>query len=121
MSSKEIDEYLAKLPEPARSTLVTLRQMILSFVPEAEQGLAYRMPAFRVNGKNIAGFAAFKEHLSYVPYSGSVFAELPNDTAGYEISDGGGMLRFPPGTPLPAMLVKKLVAVRMRQAFPSKP
>jgi len=121
MSSEEIDEYLADLDEHARSTLESLRRTILSIIPEAEQGIAYRMPAFKVRGKNVAGFAAFKDHLSYVPYSGSVFAELKKETAAYEVSEGGGMLRFSIDKPPPKTLVKKLLAVRMRQAFAPEP
>jgi uncharacterized protein YdhG (YjbR/CyaY superfamily) len=64
MSSAEIDEYLAGLEEPKRSTLQRLRQTILELLPEAEEGISYRLPAFRLEGKVIAGFAAFKNHLS---------------------------------------------------------
>ncbi|MDQ6948355.1 MAG: DUF1801 domain-containing protein [Actinomycetota bacterium] len=76
LSQQEIDDYLASLEEPKRTTLQELRQTIHSIVPEAEQGISYGMPAFRVHGRVIAGFAAFKNHLSYLPHSGSVFAEL---------------------------------------------
>jgi uncharacterized protein YdhG (YjbR/CyaY superfamily) len=73
------------------------------------------MPAFRVKGRVVAGFAAFKNHLSYLPHSGSVFDELADDLAGYSMSKGA--LRFPVDQPLPDELVAKLVAVRLRQAF----
>jgi uncharacterized protein YdhG (YjbR/CyaY superfamily) len=86
--------------------------------PEAEQGFSYGLPAFRVDNKVIAGFAAFKHHLSYLPHSGSVFPELAEDLAGYEKS--AGALRFPVDRPLPAGLVENLIAVRIRQAFPTE-
>ncbi len=63
----------------------------------------------------IAGFAAFKSHLSYLPHSGSVFPELADELATYRKSTGA--LRFPIDRPLPASVVAKLVAVRLRQAF----
>lgn len=113
MSKKEIDDYLAQLDETKRTTLQALRQTIQSIVPDAEQGISYGMPAFRLHGKVIAGFAAFKNHLSYLPHSGSVFAELPDDVAGYVISKGS--LQFPIDKPLPKALVKKLIAVRLRE------
>ncbi|MGH3206504.1 MAG: iron chaperone [Trebonia sp.] len=116
MSAQEIDQYLAALDEPKRATLAVLRQRILDVVPEAEQGIAYGVPAFKVRGKTIAGFAAFKNHLSYLPHSGSVFAQLKNELEGYSASTGA--LRFDIGHPLPASLVEKLIAVRLRQAFP---
>jgi uncharacterized protein YdhG (YjbR/CyaY superfamily) len=64
------------LDEPKRSTLSRLRQTILDVAPDAEQCTSYGVPAFKVHGKAIAGFAAFKNHLSYLPHSGSVFPEL---------------------------------------------
>lgn len=116
VSAQEIDQYLDALEEPKRTTLSRLRQTILDVVPEAEQGISYGLPAFKVRGKTIAGFAAFKNHLSYLPHSGSVFPELKDELEGYSISSGA--LRFSTGEPLPAPLVGKLIAVRLRQAFP---
>ena len=113
MSQQEVDEYLANLDERKRTTLQQLRRTIRSIVPEAEEGIAYGMPAYRLQGKVIAGFAAFKNHLSYLPHSGSVFAEIPDDVAGYVTSKGA--LRFPIERPLPKALVKKLIAIRLRQ------
>ena len=60
MPADEVDEYLAGLDEPKRSTLTELRRSILAVVPEAEQGLSYGVPVFRVGGKNVAGFSAAK-------------------------------------------------------------
>lgn len=113
MSQQEVDEYLANLDNPKRTTLQQLRHTIRSIVPEAEEGIAYGMPAYRLRGKVIAGFAAFKNHLSYLPHSGSVFAEMPDDVARYVTSKGA--LQFPIDRPLPKTLVKKLIAIRLRQ------
>ena len=113
MSQQEVDEYLANLDEPKRAALQQLRQTIHSIVPEAEEGISYGMPAYRLRGKVIAGFAAFKNHLSYLPHGGSVLAEIPDDVAGYVTSKGA--LQFPIERPLPKALVKKLIAIRLRQ------
>jgi uncharacterized protein YdhG (YjbR/CyaY superfamily) len=113
MSQQEVDEYLANLDEPKRTTLQQLRQTIHSIVPEADEGIAYGLPAYRLRGKVIAGFAAFTNHLSYLPHSGSVFAEIPDEVAGYVTSKGA--LQFPIERPLPTALVKKLIAIRLRQ------
>jgi len=72
------------------------------------------MPAFRLEGEVIAGFAAFKSHLSYLPHSGSVLSELRDDLAGYKSTPGS--LHFPVDRPLPEALVKKLIAVRLKEA-----
>ncbi len=116
MPAGDIDEYLRSVDEPKRSTLSRLRRDILTVVPDAEQCLSYGVPAFKVAGKTIAGFAAFKNHLSYLPHSGSVFPELTEELAGY--SKTTGALHFAVDAALPAALVEKLIAVRIRQAFP---
>jgi uncharacterized protein YdhG (YjbR/CyaY superfamily) len=117
MSAQEIDEYLDGLEEPKRTTLARLRQTILDILPEADQGISYGVPAFKVGGKTIAGFAAFKNHLSYLPHSGSVFPQLSDELQGYSASSGA--LRFGVDEPLPVPLVEKLIAVRLRQVFPA--
>jgi uncharacterized protein YdhG (YjbR/CyaY superfamily) len=116
VSAQEIDQYLDALEEPKRATLSLLRQTILDFLPGAEQAISYGAPAFKVRGKTIAGFAAFKNHLSYLPHSGSVFPQLTDELKGYSTSSGA--LRFDIGHPLPAPLVQKLIEVRLQQAFP---
>lgn len=116
MSVEEIDAYLAAQEEPKQSTLRAVRQSILEVVPEAEQCISYAMPAFRVRGKIVAGFAAFQNHLSYFPHSGSVIPELHAEVTAYATAKG--TLQFPVDVPLPRALVKKLVEVRLRQAFP---
>ncbi len=118
MSSDEIDQYLAGVEEPKRSTLQRLRQTILEVVPEAEEGISYQVPAFRVDGKVIAGFAAFKNHLSYLPHSGSVFPVLRDEVASYKTSTGA--LQFPIDSSLPKSLVEQLIRVRLAQAFPGE-
>jgi uncharacterized protein YdhG (YjbR/CyaY superfamily) len=116
VSAQEIDQYLDALEEPKRATLAQLRQTILDVLPDAEQGISYGLPAFKVRGKTIAGFAAFKNHLSYLPHSGSVFPQLKDELKGYSTTSGA--LHFDIGQLLPAPLVKRLIAVRLRQAFP---
>jgi len=110
---RSIDEYLAGLDEPKRKTLQALRQTIHAIIPRAEERISYGMPAFRLEGKVIAGFAAFKNHLAYLPHSGSVLRELSDDLAGYESTPGS--LHFPIDKPLPKSLVKKLIATRLEE------
>jgi uncharacterized protein YdhG (YjbR/CyaY superfamily) len=115
MSSEEITTYLDGLDEPKRATLETLRATILDLIPDAEQGLSYQVPAFRLRGKVVAGFAAFQHHLSYLPFSGSVFPELKEDLLTYSWSKGA--LRFAIDEPLARELVEKLINVRISQLF----
>ena len=109
----EVDEYLRGVEEPGRSTLQALRHTILEIVPEAEQVISYRVPAFRARGQTVAGFAAFKNHLSYLPFSGSVLSQLADELDGYAMTKSA--LHFPVDRPLPKTLVKKLIAVRLAQ------
>jgi uncharacterized protein YdhG (YjbR/CyaY superfamily) len=113
MSAQEIDAYLAGLDEQKRRTLQQLRETILEIVPDAEQGISYGLPAFRVHGKVVAGFAAFKNHLSYLPHSGSVLPALGDEVGGYESTKGS--LHFAIDEPLPRALVEKLIALRLSQ------
>ena len=114
MTQREIDEYLSGIDEPKRSTLQELRKTIRAILPDSEECISYGMPAFRLEGQVIAGFAAFKNHLSYLPHSGSTLGELRDDLAGYEGTPGS--LHFPIDKPLPKALVKKLIAVRLSEA-----
>lgn len=113
MSVEEIDTYLAGIDEPKRSTLQALRQTILEIVPNAEQVISYKVPAFRVEGRIVAGFAAFKDHLSYLPFSGSVLPGLADELQGYTMTKSA--LHFPIDSPLPKPLVKKLIAAQMAE------
>jgi uncharacterized protein YdhG (YjbR/CyaY superfamily) len=113
MAAADIDTYLAGLDEPQRATLQQLRRDITEIVPNAEECVSYGMPAFKVEGKVVAGFAAFKNHLSYLPHSGSVLPALAADTADYDGTKGS--LHFAVGQPLPKDLVTKLVTTRLHQ------
>ena len=113
MTALEIDGYLDAAPEPQRSTLRSLRATILEVIPDAEQCISYGMPAFRLQGKVVAGFAAFKRHVAYLPHSGSVLAELATELAGYEQTKGS--LHLPIDVAPSRELVEKLIEVRLRQ------
>ena len=114
MSAEDVDEYLRGIEEPKRSTLEALRRTILEIVPDAEQVISYKVPAFRVDGRIVAGFAAFKDHLSYLPFSGSVLPELAGELEGYTMTKSA--LHFPVDRPLPKTLVRKLIAARRSKA-----
>jgi len=113
VSAEDVDEYLRGVKEPKRATLEALRRTILEIVPDAEQLISYRVPAFRVGGATIAGFAAFRRHLSYLPFSGSVLSQLADELAGYTMTKSA--LHFSVDRPLPRTLVEKLIAVRLQE------
>ncbi len=111
MTSDEVDGYLAGLEEPKRATLEALRRSIRAALPDAEECISYGMPAFRVDGKVVAGFAAFKNHLAYLPHSGVVLESLGDRISGYERTKSS--LHFPVDVPLPDDLVRSLVEAKL--------
>lgn len=113
MSASDIDGYLAQLEQPKRRTLERLRASIRQVVPDAEECLSYGMPAYRLHGAVVAGFAAFTNHLSYLPHSGSVLPKLADDLGTYRQTKSA--LHFPVDEPLPASLVAKLLATRLAE------
>ena len=113
MSQQDVDDYLAGVPEPQRSTLEQVRATLSALLPDAEQGIAYGVPCFKVGGKGVAGFASYAGHCSYLPMSGSITAELAEQLTGYTTSKGS--IQFPTDTPLPHDLVGQLVEARRRE------
>ena len=114
---KTSDEYLARLPEPARGTLNKIRAGIRAAVPaEAEEILSYGIPAFR-HKKIIVWYAAFSKHCSLFP-TAAVIAKFKDELAGYTISKG--TIQFPIDKPLPAALLKKIVKTRLAAIEPKR-
>jgi len=112
VAPKSVDEYLAAVPEPARSTLNRIRAIIRSAVPpEATEAISYGIPTFKYEGAFL-WFAAFSNHCSLFPGS-SVIKALKNELKDFQISKG--TIRFPVDKPPPAALVKKLVKARMAE------
>ncbi len=107
-----MDEYVAGVPEPARSTLNKIRAAIRSAVPpEATETISYRIPAFKYKGV-LVWFAAFSNHCSLFP-TASVIAAFKKELRGFSTSKG--TIQFPTDKPLPSALVKKLVKARVAQ------
>ena len=109
---KTVDEYLAGVPEPARTTLNKIRAAIRSAAPvEATETISYRIPAFKYKGV-LVWFAAFSNHCSLFP-TASVVEAFKNELKGFSMSKG--TIHFPTDKPLPAAVVKKLVKARVAQ------
>jgi uncharacterized protein YdhG (YjbR/CyaY superfamily) len=114
---KNVDEYLAGVPEPARGTLNKMRAAIRSAVPpEATEVISYGMPAFKHKGV-LVWFAAFSNHCSLFP-TASVIDAFKNELKGFSTSKG--TIQFPTDKPLPTALVKKLVKARVAQTESKK-
>lgn len=109
--AKNVDEYLANIPEPARSTLGKIRAAILSALPPgAIETISFRIPAYKYKGL-LVGFAAFQTHCTFATMSRPLIQAFRDELAQYETADT--IVRFPHDKPLPAALVKKLVKARV--------
>jgi uncharacterized protein YdhG (YjbR/CyaY superfamily) len=110
---RDVEQYLAGVPEPARSTLGKVRAAIRAAAPaEATECISYGMPAFQYKGGLVA-YAAFKNHCSFFPMCASLIDTLQEELKGYRTSKG--TLQFPSDKPLPAALVKKMVKARVAE------
>jgi uncharacterized protein YdhG (YjbR/CyaY superfamily) len=110
---KDVDEYLAAVPEPARSTLKRVRAVIRSVVPaETTEVISYGIPTFRYK-RGLVAFAAFANHCSFFPLGASVLDSFKEELTEFRVSKG--TLHFPLDKPLPAALVKKIVKARIAQ------
>jgi uncharacterized protein YdhG (YjbR/CyaY superfamily) len=108
-----VAKYFDRLPEPAKSTLQTVRAAILSACPRGTiETLSYGIPTFKHNGA-ICAIAAFKDHCSLFPMSYFVIDKFRAQLARFEVSKG--TVRFPIDKPLPAPLLKKIVKARLTQ------
>ncbi len=114
VSTAEVDDYLANVPADHRRVLSELRRKILNVLPEAEEVISYRIPAFRVGGDVVAGFASFTKHMSYFPFSGSVLAQLSAEISAFTHTKSA--LHFTVDHPLPDTLIERLLAVRRAEA-----
>lgn len=112
VAPKTVDEYLAGIPEPARSTLSRMRAVIRSAVPpDATEAISYGIPAIKYKGV-LLWFAAFSDHCSLFP-TASVIKTFKNELKDFHTSKG--TIHFPVDKPLPAALVRKLVKARLAE------
>jgi uncharacterized protein YdhG (YjbR/CyaY superfamily) len=108
-----VDEYLRAARPKQRALLRALRKTIHAVLPDVEECISYRMPAFRFEGRIIAGFTATVDGASYYPFSGRTLKTLATDVAKYEQTTGA--LHFSVEKPLSASLVRKLLKTRIAE------
>jgi uncharacterized protein YdhG (YjbR/CyaY superfamily) len=111
--SKTVEEYLARVPEPARSTLQKMRAVIRAIVPpETTEVLSYGIPTFCYK-RMLVSLAAFKDHCSFFPLGSSVLDSFADELGAFRAAKG--TLHFPVDKPMPAALVRKIVKARLAQ------
>ena len=107
---KSVDEYIAAQPEAVQSKLEQVRAAIRRAVPEAVEGIGYRMPGYKLHGKPMLYFAAFKSHYSLFAASGTFFAALEDDLKSYDLRKG--TIHFPLTKPVPMKLINRIAKLR---------
>lgn len=106
-----IDSCLSELSPENQVALSELRAVILGVIPDAVECISYGMPAFKVRGEAVAGFAVFKKHLSFFPFSGYIVGEFAQELEGYVYTKSG--VHFTPEKPLPKDLVERMIRRRL--------
>jgi uncharacterized protein YdhG (YjbR/CyaY superfamily) len=112
-AARDIDAYLADVPEAHREVLQRLRAQIREAVPEAVETISYKIPTFKYRGRALLYFASHKDHCSLYPVTDAML-----EAGGDEIASrttGKGTVRFEPGEPLPARIVSKIAKARMQE------
>ncbi len=110
---KTVPEYLARVPEPARTTLKKVRAVVRSVVPKgATEVISYGIPTFKYKGGLVA-YAAFKDHCSFFPLGSQVLDQFKDELGEFRVSKG--TLHFPLHEPLASALLRKIVRTRVRQ------
>jgi uncharacterized protein YdhG (YjbR/CyaY superfamily) len=113
MKFASVDEYLADQPEPKRSTLQAVRKTLLGIEPALEEAIAWNAPMFKLNGKNVIGLCAFKNHLTLSPQSEAVMSEHTGLLAGYVCSKNS--FQFPVDQPVSKEILETLVRSRISE------
>src|SRR5262245_35319010 len=108
-----VREYIASKPKESRASLEAVRRAILRAIPTADEGLAYQMPAYTLNGVGVLYFAGWKAHYSLYPASDVLAAEFAKELAPYERRKG--TIKFPLSAPVPVHLIERIAKFRARQ------
>lgn len=112
ITPKTIDEYIAGFPKDIQSKLQALRATIRQAAPEAEEAISYQIPTFKLAGKNLVHFAAFKNHIGFYPVPSGIEA-FKKELSVYKTSKGA--VQFPLDQPLPLKLIARMVKFRVKE------
>ncbi len=113
-----VDEYIASQPEAVQRVLRRVRSAIRKAVPEAEEGISYKIPAYKLHGRTMLYFAGWKQHYSLYPSNDHMVAAFKDDLAEYEVEKG--TIRFPLARPVPVKLIEGIATFRAKEVSERK-
>lgn len=113
MTSKEVDAYLAKVPEDKRALLEDIREIVRAAAPTATEHISYGFPTFKLHGRGLIWYAAWKKHCSIYPLTPAVQQAAGKGLEPFDTEKG--TIRFTPDRPLPASLIRKIVKARIAE------
>jgi len=114
---RSVDEYIRTFPKEVQSILEKMRQTVKKAAPGVVEAISYQMPTFKLNGKALVYFAAFKSHIGFYPIPSGVEA-FKKELSPYK--KGKGSVQFPMDQPMPYDLVKRIVRFRAKQLLKKK-
>jgi uncharacterized protein YdhG (YjbR/CyaY superfamily) len=107
-----VEEYIAAQPEAARPALVLVRNAIRKAIPKAEEVISYRMPAYKMGGRPVLYFAAWKKHYSLYPVTEQLVAACKQKPGPHEVKKG--TIRFPLNEPVPVKFVEQIAKLKAK-------
>jgi uncharacterized protein YdhG (YjbR/CyaY superfamily) len=110
-----VDEYIAAQPAQWQPHLERVRTTIRRAIPKAVESISYQIPAYKLNGKPVTYFAAWKKHYSIYPASGTLLAQMKDELAGYEIEKG--TIRMDYAKPVPIKLIARIAKLRAQEVL----
>jgi uncharacterized protein YdhG (YjbR/CyaY superfamily) len=116
--AKDVDAYLAKVPDDQRAVLEKIRETIRAAAPTATEGISYGFPTFKLEGRGLIWYAAWKKHCSIYPLTDGIQKAHGKDLEPFDTEKG--TIRFTTEKPLPASLVRKLVKTRIAEVAAKK-
>ena len=115
--STEVDHYILGFPPEVQSVLTEVRKTIQQAAPTAEVCFSYGIPTFKLEGKSLVHFAAYKKHIGFyaTPTGHSAFTD---ELSHYK--QGKGSVQFPLSQPMPLALIKKIVEFRVNEVIKNR-
>ncbi len=106
----QIRTYFSSLPAESKREMKTIREAIKAAAPRAVEHFSYGIPGFRLDGRPLAWYAAWKNHTSMYPLTAAMKKAAAKELKEYKVAKG--TIQFPLDKPVPVALIRKMVKAR---------